>query len=122
LILVLSGESLFQGALERAAREASAEILVLGEEDPFWAALQEGTPDAVFVQAGFSSFDAGEIVQKLKANPSTRRIPVVVYGDSLRADLLQDAQEAGADLVLPKAAFREQLSQLVRHYDKGHSG
>ena len=120
MIIVLTGGTLFQGTIEEAAAANSVELWVLAEEDPFWATLQEGTPDAVFVETGFSSLDAGEIVQKLKSNASTRRIPVVVFGDSLRADLLQDAKEAGADLVLPKAAFREQLPGLFRHYDRGH--
>ena len=122
MIVVLAGETLFQKTLEEAAEAVSAELLVLSSEEPFWAALQETTPDAVFVETGFSSLDASEVIQKLKANPSTRRIPVVAFGDSLRADLLQDAKEAGADLALARAAFRDQLSQLLRHYDKSHSG
>lgn len=120
MIVVLAGETLFQKTLEEAAEAVAAELLVLSEEEPFWAALQEATPEAVFVETGFSALDAGEIIQKLKSNPSTRRIPVVAFGDSLRADLLQDAKEAGADLTLARAAFRDQLSQLLRHYDKGH--
>ena len=121
MIVVLAGETLFQKTLEEAAESVSAELLVLSEEEPFWAALQETTPDAVFVETGFSALDAGEVIQKLKSNPSTRRIPVVAFGDSLRTDLLQDAKEAGADLTLARAAFRDQLSQLLRHYDKGRS-
>ena len=120
MIVVLAGETLFQKTLEEAAEAVAAELLVLSEEEPFWAALQEATPEAVFVETGFSALDTGEIIQKLKSNPSTRRIPVVAFGDSLRADLLQDAKEAGADLTLARAAFRDQLSQLLRHYDKGH--
>ncbi|HVZ81506.1 MAG TPA: hypothetical protein VHE12_12025 [bacterium] len=121
MIVALAGESLFKKTLEEAAASVSVDLLVLEEEEPFWAALQETTPDAVLVETGFSALDAGEIVQKMKTNPSTRRIPVVAFGDSLRADLLQDAKEAGADLVLARAAFRDQLSQLLRHYDKSHS-
>jgi PleD family two-component response regulator len=121
VIIVLSGETFFQKNLEAAVEALSVETLILGKEEPFWAALQEGTPSVVFLETGFSSLDAGEIIQKLKSNPATRRIPIVAFGDSLRADLLQDAKEAGADLVLPRAAFREQWPQLLRHYDKSHS-
>ncbi len=121
MIIVLSGEAFFQKNMKSAAEDLSVETLILGEEEPFWAALQETTPTVVFLETGFSSLDAGEIIQKLKNNPSTRRIPIVAFGDSLRADLLQDAKEAGADLVLARAAFREQWPQLLRHYDKSHS-
>jgi CheY-like chemotaxis protein len=120
LIIVLAGEVLFMEMIEKTAREESTDCLILNDEEAFWVALQEETPKVVFLETGFSSFDAPELVQKLKRNPSTRGIQVVVFGNSLRADLLQDAQEAGADLVLPKSAFREQVRELIRHYDKGH--
>lgn len=106
--------------IERASQEAEKDCLVLGEEETLWAALQEGTPGAIFVEIGGLISDGAELIQKLKRNSATQKIPIVAFGNSLRADLLQDAKEAGADLVLAKAAFREQLPGLMRHYDRSH--
>ena len=94
------------------------ECVCLTEEETLLAALQEGTPGVIFVEIGLASLDGPSLVQRLKQNPSTRKIPLVAFGNSLRADLLQDAKELGADLALPKSAFREQLTGLVRHYSK----
>ena len=66
---------------------------------------------------GFSD-DTCELIQKLKRNSATRAIPLVAFGDSLRADLLQDARQAGADLVLAKSAFRDQFPSLLKRFDK----
>lgn len=106
--------------IETASQEAEKDCLILAEEETLWAALQEGTPGAIFLEIGGSIPDGAELIQKLKRNSATRRIPIVAFGNSLRVDLLQDAKEAGADLVLAKAAFREQLPGLMRHYDRSH--
>lgn len=121
MILAIVNEEIFKETIEKAAQGKSKDSLILAEEETLWAALQEGTPDVIFLEVGISTLDGPELIQKLKRNPSTQKIPLVVFGNSLRADLLQDAKELGADLVLPKAAFREQLSELLRHYDQGHS-
>ena len=120
MIIAIVGGHLFKDVIEESIHHESKQCLILPEEEALWAAVQEETPEAIFLEMGFSLMDGVELVQKLKQNPSTRKIPIVVFGNSLRADLLQDAQEAGADLVLPKSAFREQLRELIRHYDKGH--
>lgn len=118
MFIAVVSETIFKEAIEKAAEAGGVDCLVLAEEDTVLAALQEGTPDVLFVDIGSLSLDASALVQKIKQNPSTRTIPIVAFGSSLRADLLQDAKEMGADLVLPKAAFQQQLPELIRHYRK----
>jgi CheY-like chemotaxis protein len=118
VIIAIVQEVLCQEMIEKAAEKESVECLCLFEEETLLAALQEGTPGLMFIEIGLAALDGPSIVQKLKQNPSTRKIPIVAFGNSLRADLLQDAEELGADLVLAKSAFREQLPGLIRHYSK----
>jgi CheY-like chemotaxis protein len=120
MIIAIVNDVFFREMIQQEARNESKACLCLAEEEPLLSALQETTPEVFFLEIGFSAFDGAEIIQRLKRNPSTRKIPIVAFGNGLRADLLQDAKEAGADLVLVKAAFREQLPQIIRHYDKGH--
>ena len=117
----MAGEVLFREMIEKAAKKESIACLLIDEEETLHAALQEGTPDALLLDIGASALDGPTLIQKLKQNPSTRSIPIVAFGNGLRADLLQDAQEMGADQVLPKSAFRQQIHELLRHYDQGHS-
>ena len=120
MIFAILNEMVFKEMIERAAMEEQTDSLVLVEEETLIAALQEETPSVLFIDIGLSSLDGPSLIQKLKQNPSTRTLPIVAFGNSLRADLLQDAKEMGADLVLPKSAFREQLPEIIRHYDKQH--
>ncbi|HTC22433.1 MAG TPA: hypothetical protein VK859_16380 [bacterium] len=118
MIIAIVQETLSQEMIEEAAEGESVECLCLVEEETLQAALQEGTPGVIFIEIGLAALDGPSLVQKLKQNPSTRKIPIVAFGNSLRADLLQDAKELGSDLVLAKSAFRAQLPGLIRHYSK----
>ena len=118
MILAVTTDAVFGELIEKAVREKQAPGLVLTDEEAFGAALQEDTPAVVFVDVGSLALDAPALIQKLKQNPSTRSIPIVAFGNSLRADLLQDAKEMGADLVLPKSAFQQQLPEMISHYLK----
>jgi CheY-like chemotaxis protein len=122
MIMAVVNEILSKEMIEETAEMEQRDCLVLGEEDALLAAIQEETPEVLFLEIGLSSLDGAALIEKLKQNPSTRQIPIVAFGNSLRADLLQDAKELGADLVLPKAAFREQLLGLIRHYSKSTQG
>jgi CheY-like chemotaxis protein len=122
VIIAVVQEVLSQEMIEKAAENESVECLCLSEEETLFAALQEETPGVIFIEIGLAAIDGPSLVQKLKQNPSTREIPIVAFGNSLRVDLLQDAKELGADLILPKSAFRDQLPSLIRRYSKSNIG
>jgi PleD family two-component response regulator len=120
MIIALVNDLNFQELIEKSFEAEKAKCLVIAEEEILLAALNEVTPEALLIDIGLSTLDGTALIQKLKQNPATRSIPIVAFGNQLRADLMQDAKEMGADLVLPKSAFREQLPELIRHYDKQH--
>lgn len=122
MIFAVVDDILFQEMIEKFAEKEGVDCLALCEETALWAALQEGTPEVLLIDIGIYALDGPSLIQKLKQNPSTRAIPIVAFGTSLRADLLQDARESGADKVLAKSAFREQLTGLIRHYGEGPAG
>jgi DNA-binding NarL/FixJ family response regulator len=118
VIIAILDQILFQEIVEMTARDEKTDCLVVVEEETLWAALQEETPEVILIDLGISTADGSSIIQKLKQNSSTRSIPIVAFGNQIRADLLQDAKECGADIALPKSAFREQLPGIIRHYCK----
>jgi len=104
----------------RTALEEKKNYLFSNDEKELLGLLGDKRPSVLMIDMGVPHLDAPALIQQLKQNPATRAIPIVAFGNSLRADLLQDAKELGADLALPKSAFREQLRELIRHYDKHH--
>lgn len=118
MILVLTADPALQEQIEKAAEAENQETLFLSDEDVALAALQETTPELLLVDLAIATLDAPSVIERLKHNPATAKIPMVAFGNSLRADLLQDAKEAGADQALPRSAFNHQLLELIRHYCK----
>jgi CheY-like chemotaxis protein len=118
VILILTADAALQAQTEQTADRENVPCLALGDEETLLAALSEETPGVIFMDVSHSVVDAASLIEKLKRNPATAKIPLVAFGNSLRADLLQDAKEAGADLALPRSAFNQQLPELIRHYAK----
>ena len=57
-----------------------------------------------------------EWVALLKSVPATRRYPVLCYGSHVDTTTLREAEHAGADAVLPRSRFMEDLPSLIRQY------
>ncbi len=102
----------------QAAEENETSIRRVMDPQAFLKALTEQRPKALFVDVTSMDLDGVEAVETIKRDSSARTLPLVAFGNSLRADRLQDAQEAGADLVLPRAAFHDQLSGIIRRYSR----
>lgn len=107
-VKLIEGTAKAEGSFCRCFHTEGSLLQGLGEELPRFILLDIAAP----------FLDGPTWVEKLKQDPRTRNIPLIVFGGSIRADLMQDAKELGADKVLPKAAFRDQLPELFRHYLK----
>jgi CheY-like chemotaxis protein len=118
LILALVDDLFFRNLIEESARSEGERCLILTEETMLNEALLQEKPQVVFMDVGVSAVDVPSFIEKLKQNSATRTIPLVVFGSSIRGDLMQDARELGADQVLPKASFKQQLPEIIRRYQK----
>jgi hypothetical protein len=49
----------------------------------------------------------------MKADPELAGIPTLGFVSHVRTDLIQAAQQAGADEVLPRSAFTAQLPEIL---------
>ncbi len=118
MILAIIEDPLFEKLIADCAVREGERCLVLKDETAVDEALSEETPKVLLLDVGSSTVDIPSFIEKLKQNPNTRAVPLVVFGNSIRADLMQDARELGADQVLPKAAFKQQLPEIIRRYQK----
>ena len=118
MIFALVEDPQFAKLIGDSADQENEDCLILKTEEELEEALVQETPKVFIIDMGVSLVDAPTLIEKLKLNPATRTIPIVVYGNSLRADLMQDARELGVDLALPKASFKQQLPEIIRCYQK----
>src|SRR5262245_3226745 len=80
-------------------------------------ALQKATtllPDVIVMDLSLPVMDGWEATRRLKRDPRTRAIPVVVLTGHALPEYAQAAREAGCDLVITKPCLPDQLMDALR--------
>lgn len=57
-----------------------------------------------------------EWIELITSVPATRRLPVICFGSHMEVDTLQAAKRAGADAVLSRSRFMNELPALIQKY------
>jgi two-component system, cell cycle response regulator DivK len=78
------------------------EVLYARTADGGLALLQEQRPDAVVLDIGLPGVDGFEFLKRIRADPATARIPVLVATVHVFANDEEKAREAGCDVFLKK--------------------
>ncbi len=108
--LLLSNDLIFTSRIQQAANHAGVECLVVQDEVAMCAA-SDNQPSTVFIDLqALGDMSLSAIQAASKALPEAR---IIAFGPHVQADLLEAARQAGANLVLPRSAFVQQLPSLL---------
>src|SRR3989442_10413787 len=78
-------------------------------------------PDAVILDLMLPSLTGVEFVKKIRANPQTENLPVIVFSNTYLTNMVQEAWKAGATKCLSKAnCTPKQVIQVVRSTISGN--
>ena len=88
---------------------AEAESVVDGES---WIA-RHTLPDIVFMDIMMPDIDGYEGLARLRADPDTHDLPVIMYSGDISEEARQRARDAGATGYLPKPADASRLDHLL---------
>jgi PleD family two-component response regulator len=75
-------------------------------------------PSLIIFDLNFEAIRPLDLIRSLKANPHTKGISLIGYLSHVQAELKQQAQEAGCDMVMARSALSQNLPQIF----KRHSG
>jgi DNA-binding response OmpR family regulator len=78
------------------------------------ALIDELAPDLVIVDLGMPRMDGYRVIQRMRSEPATRDIPILVLSAWTGAKHMQRAHEAGADAFVCKPFEVETLISEVR--------
>ena len=78
----------------------------------------KSNPSLIVFDLNFEAVNPLQLIAKLKGSAETKGISVIGYLSHIQAELKQQAQEAGCDMVLARSAFSMNMSQIF----KRHSG
>ena len=71
-------------------------------------------PDAIVMDLSLPVMDGWEATRRLKKDPQTKKIPVIVLTGHALPEHAQAAREAGCDLVITKPCLPDQLLDAIR--------
>jgi PleD family two-component response regulator len=75
-------------------------------------------PSLIVFDLNFEAVEPLKLISKLKGSSETKGVSLIGYLSHIQAELKQQAQEAGCDMVLARSAFSQNMPQIF----KRHSG
>ncbi len=73
-------------------------------------------PSLIVLDLNFDAANPIKLISRLKADAETKGISLIGYLSHLQAELKQQAQEAGCDMVLARSAFSRNLPQIFKRH------
>lgn len=129
-ILVIDDSRFMQKALDKALREAGYTTILAGDGERGWSAALQSAPDLILLDIMLPGLPGTSVLRRLKNNPLTADIPIVVLTSLDRLDGAKLEQEGahdrlakadlnlqgGSDLLIRtiKAALKESVPDLAR--------
>ena len=117
-ILAVVEDLLFTVKISDAAKRAGLDVeFVKSERDVIEKASSE-KPLIIILDLNFSAVQPLKLITKLKSNGEMKQISLIGYLSHVQGELKQQAQDAGANIVMARSAFSQNLPQIL----KRHSG
>ncbi|HUQ91167.1 MAG TPA: hypothetical protein VM120_05755 [Bryobacteraceae bacterium] len=117
IILALVSDLMFTVKITEAARRNGMAVqYVKTNGDLLEKASQH--PALIIMDLNISSAEPVKLIEQVKRSEATKKISVLGYVSHVQVDLKMMAQEAGADVVMARSAFSQNLAQIL----KRHSG
>jgi PleD family two-component response regulator len=117
-ILAVVEDLMFTVKIADAAKRAGLEVeFVKSERDVIDKATHE-KPLLIILDLNFSAVQPLKLISQVKSDGEMKQISVIGYLSHVQGELKQQAQEAGANIVMARSAFSQNLQQIL----KRHSG
>jgi len=101
-------------ALEREMLRNDYEITTATTGEEALAMIRESMPDLVLLDIMLPQMSGYEVCQKLKQDPATARLPIVMLTGQDKAEALSEGFEAGADMYINKPFSSRKLQAVVK--------
>jgi PleD family two-component response regulator len=117
-ILAVVEDLMFTVKIADAAKRAGLDVeFVKSERDVMEKAAQE-KPLLIILDLNFNAVEPLKLISQMKSDGEMKQISVIGYLSHVQGELKQQAQEAGANIVMARSAFSQNLQQIL----KRHSG
>jgi len=115
-ILAVVDDLLFTVKINDAAKRAGLNVeFVKSEHDVIEKVTQE-KPLLIILDLNNTSVEPLRLISKLKSDGDLKQISLIGYLSHVQGELKQKAQEAGANIVMARSAFSQNLQQILKRH------
>ncbi|MEY8308673.1 response regulator transcription factor [Erysipelotrichaceae bacterium 51-3] len=83
------------------------------EAAPFWEALKDHHPDLILLDIMLPNTDGVEVLKRLRANPATRTIPIIMTtAKGMEYDKIQALEEGADDYLVKPFGMMEMVARI----------
>jgi CheY-like chemotaxis protein len=114
-VLVVVNDLLFTVKISDAAKRAGlTPEFVQSEADVLDRAKQN--PRLIIFDLNANTVEPLKLISTLKGNAETKGISLIGYLSHIQGELKQQAHDAGADMVMARSAFSQNLQQILKRH------
>lgn len=113
-IIAAVDDIFFASKIRATAEHLGVEVQFARSLDAVIAAAHEKMPALIIVDLHAQKCDPFALAERLKSDAETRVVPLVGFFSHVQTALMQQAQTAGFDRVMPRSAFTNQLPEILQ--------
>jgi|SRR5579884_768027 len=114
-VLAVVEDLLFTVKIADAAKRAGLEAEFLKSDKDVLDKAREN-PLLIIVDLNCGCVEPIGLISKLKSEPETKPISLIGFLSHVQGELKQKAQEAGANIVMARSAFSQNLQQILKRH------
>src|ERR1700739_2582590 len=112
-ILAVVEDLLFTVKISDAAKRAGLDVEFLKSERDVIDKATSEKPLLIILDLNFNAVQPLKLISKLKGSSQRNQISLIGYLSHVQGELKQQAQEAGANIVMARSAFSQNLQQIL---------
>jgi PleD family two-component response regulator len=115
-VLAAVSDLFFSVKLTEAAKRAGLALEFVKEPKELLEKALSSQPSLIIFDLNFEALQPLKLIGKLKGKAETKSISLIGYLSHVQAELKQQAQEAGCDMVLARSAFSQNLPVIFKRH------
>jgi CheY-like chemotaxis protein len=114
-VLAVVEDLLFTVKISDAAKRTGLEVEFLKSEKDVLEKAHE-KPLLIIMDLNCACVQPVGLISQLKGAPETKGISIIAFLSHIQGELKQKAQEAGANMVMARSAFSQNLQQILKRH------
>jgi CheY-like chemotaxis protein len=115
-ILAVVDDLLFTVKINDAAKRAGLNVEFVKSEHDVIERVNQEKPLLIILDLNNSSVEPLHLISTLKGDGDLKQISLIGYLSHVQGELKQKAQEAGANIVMARSAFSQNLQQILKRH------